>query len=392
VTRFSLPTVPAAAIVAIATAAGRGLDEPRAEAPQYASDLRVVRTRRFAPHAHLRLGPAEQQSEWPRFEAARDKATRCNASLRRSRIVINRRLLAALALGAALATGTRPALASVSAVDDAGNTVTLPAPARRVISLAPHATELIYAAGGGAKLVGAVAYSDYPEAARRVPRVGDNRALDLERIAALKPDLIVVWRHGNAEQQIDRLRDLHIPLFFSEPRRLDDIATSLTRLGVLFDTSPAAQPAADAFRRDIAQLRARYASRTPVSVFFEVWNQPLMTLNGEHMISDVIALCGGRNVFAALKPLVPTVSTEAVLAANPDAIVTSSQGATASDRPLPTLESWRAWPTLSAVKHGNLFAIDGDLLTRPAPRIAQGAAQLCEDLDQARKRDTATAN
>ncbi|WP_233862581.1 cobalamin-binding protein [Paraburkholderia adhaesiva] len=299
-----------------------------------------------------------------------------------------RRILA----GVVLALGTRAALASVSVVDDAGNTITLPAPAQRVISLAPHVTELIYAAGGGARLVGAVSYSDYPGAAKRVPRVGDSLALDLERIAALKPDLIVVWQHGNADQQIDRLRALHIPLFFSEPRRLDDIATSLTRLGVLLDTSPAAQAAALAFRRDIAQLRARYANRTPVSVFYQVWNQPLMTLNGEHMVSDVIGLCGGRNVFAALKPLVPTVSTEAVLAANPDAIVTSSQGATAPERPLPTLESWRKWPALSAVKHGNLFSIDGDLLTRPAPRIARGAAQLCEDLDQARKRDASAPN
>jgi iron complex transport system substrate-binding protein len=271
--------------------------------------------------------------------------------------------------------------------DDAGNAVTLAAPARRVISLAPHVTELIYAAGGGARLVGAVSYSDYPGAAMQVPRVGDSRALDLERIVALQPDLIVVWRHGNAQQQIDRLRALHIPLFFSEPRRLDDVATSLTRLGVLLDTSSTARAAAEAFRRDIAQLRTRYAARAPVSVFYEAWDQPLMTLNGENMISDVIALCGGRNVFAGLKPLVPTVSTEAVLAANPDACVTASQGATAPERPLPALASWRAWPMLSAVRHGNLFAIDGDLLTRPAPRIAQGAAQLCEDLDQARRRD-----
>jgi iron complex transport system substrate-binding protein len=279
--------------------------------------------------------------------------------------------------------------AAVTAVDDAGNTVTLAAPAQRVVSLAPHVTELLYAAGGGAKVVGAVAYSDYPPEAQKVPRVGDNRALDLERIVALKPDLIVVWRHGNAQQQLDRLRDLHIPLFFSEPRKLDDVATSLTRLGTLLGTEPAAQAAAASYRRDIAQLRARYTQRATVSVFYEVWDQPLMTISGSHMISDVIALCGGRNVFAALEPLVPTVSTEAVLAANPDAIVTASQGATSPDRPLPSLARWQAWPTLTAVAHGNLFAIDGDLLTRPAPRIAQGAAQLCKDLDLARSRDAA---
>ncbi|WP_042296856.1 cobalamin-binding protein [Paraburkholderia bannensis] len=286
-------------------------------------------------------------------------------------------LAAAFTLGVAYA-------APVSAVDDNGDTITLAGPAQRVVSLAPHITELVYAAGGGAKLVGAVSYSDYPPQAKSVPRVGDNRALDLERIAALKPDLIVVWRHGNAQQQLDRLRELHIPLFFSEPHRLDDVATSLTRLGALLGTDATAQDAARVYRGQIAQLRATYAQRAPVSVFYEVWDQPLMTINGESMISDAIALCGGRNVFAALRPQVPTLSTEAVIAANPDAIVTASAGATAPDRLLPALERWRAWPQMKAVAHGNLYAIDGDLLSRAGPRIAQGAQRLCEDLQRAR--------
>lgn len=278
------------------------------------------------------------------------------------------------------------ARADVTTHDDAGNTVTLPALAQRVISLAPHATELVYAAGGGAKLVGTVTYSDYPPAAQAVPRVGDNKALDLERIAALKPDLIVVWRHGNAERQTDALRALHIPLFFSEPKHLDDVATSLRRLGTLLGTEPVADAAAASFSRDIAALRARYATRPPVTMFFQVWDRPLTTLNGAHLFNDVIALCGGRNVFAALKPLAPTVTDEAVLAANPEAIVTTSAGATRSDTPLPSLVRWRAWPALTAVARNNLFAIDGDLLTRPSPRIAQGAAALCEVLDAARAR------
>src|SRR5258705_8147812 len=221
-----------------------------------------------------------------------------------------------LAIAAAITTN---ACATVSVTDDTGATVTLPALAQRVISLAPHVTEMLYAAGGGAKLIGAVTYSDYPPEAKQIPRVGDNKALDLERIVALKPDLIVVWRHGNAQRQLDRLRDLHIPLYFNEPHHLDDIAVTLTKLGTLLGTSPTADAAANAYRNDIAQLRARYAARPPVSVFYQVWDDPLMTLNGAHMISDVIALCGGRNVFAKLEPLVPTVSTEAVLAANPEA-------------------------------------------------------------------------
>ncbi|MEM5367397.1 cobalamin-binding protein [Paraburkholderia azotifigens] len=293
--------------------------------------------------------------------------------------------LRALATSCALAL-TSHVHAAITVTDDTGAQVTLAQPAQRVISLAPHVTEMIYAAGGGAKLVGAVTYSDYPPAAKQLPRVGDNKALDLERIAALKPDLIVVWRHGNAQRQTDRLRELHIPLYFSEPHRLDDIAVSLTKLGALLGTPSSADAAARSFRRQINGLRERYAKQSVVSVFYQVWDEPLMTLNGEHMISDVIALCGGRNVFAKLEPLVPTVSTEAVLAANPEAIVTAAPGATQPDRPLPSLDKWKAWPAMTAVARNNLFAIDGDLINRPAPRIAQGAAQLCEDLETARSR------
>jgi iron complex transport system substrate-binding protein len=276
--------------------------------------------------------------------------------------------------------------AAVTVTDDTGATITLTAPAQRVVSLAPHTTELLYAAGGETKIVGAVSYSDYPPQAKQLPRVGDNKALDLERIVALRPDLIVVWRHGNAQRQIEQLRDLHVPLFFSEPRHLDDIATTLTKLGQLLGTSPVADKAASDFRQSIAQLQARYADKPSVGVFYEVWDRPLMTLNGTHLISDVIALCGGHNVFAQLEPLVPTVSTEAVLAANPEAIVTAAPGATASNATLPQLDSWRQWPAITAVARNNLFAIDGDLINRPAPRLAQGAAQLCEDLDVARSR------
>jgi iron complex transport system substrate-binding protein len=290
-------------------------------------------------------------------------------------------------LGAAsLALNALSAPAAITVTDDSGASVTLAAPAQRVISLAPHVTELLYAAGGGSKIVGAVSYSDYPPEAKQLPRVGDNKALDLERIVALKPDLIVVWRHGNAQRQLDRLRELHVPLFFSEPHRLDDVAVSLTKLGRLLGTSASADAAASAYRDDIARLRARYANRPSVSVFYQVWERPLMTLNGEHMISDVIALCGGRNVFADLQPLVPTVSTEAVLAANPEAIVTAAPGATQPDTALPQLDTWRAWPGLAAVANNNLFAINGDLIDRPTPRIAQGARQLCEDLELARSR------
>lgn len=285
-----------------------------------------------------------------------------------------------------LAFNTQVHAETLTVTDDTGTAVTLNAPAQRIVSLAPHATELLFAAGGGSRIVGAVSYSDYPEQAKSIPRVGDNKSLDLERIVAMKPDLIVVWRHGNAMQQLDRLRDLHVPMFFSEPRKLEEIATTLNKLGRLLGTEKQANAASNGFRQDVAALRTRYMDRPPVSVFYQVWSDPLMTLNGEQIISEVIRLCGGTNVFAELKPLVPTVSTEAVLAANPEAIVTATPGATHSEHALPSLDAWRKWPSMTAVARENLFGIDGDLINRPTPRLAMGAAALCADLDVARQR------
>ncbi|SOY49530.1 cobalamin-binding protein [Cupriavidus taiwanensis] len=289
-------------------------------------------------------------------------------------------------IASALLLAALPAAATVSAIDDTGQTVTLAQPARRVISLAPHVTEMLFAAGGGDRIAGTVSYSDYPPQAREIARVGDNKALDLERIAALKPDLIVVWRHGNAQKQTDRLRALGIPVFYSEPRRLAAIPDTIEKLGTLLGTEATARRAADGFRQQVETLRKTYAARPPVTVFYQVWQQPLMTLNGQHLVSDMLALCGGRNLFAAEAPLVPTVSVEAVIAGNPEAMVTAGMGATRSDQPLPDFEMWRRWKQVTAVARNNLFVIDGDLINRAGPRAVQGAAQICKDLDTARSR------
>lgn len=286
---------------------------------------------------------------------------------------------------------TASATAPLSVTDDSGARLEIAHPAARIISLAPHATELIYAAGGGDRLVGAVDYSDYPDAAKRVPRVGSNSALDLEKILALRPDLIVVWRHGNAGRQIEALKRLHIPLFFSQPEHLEDISATLRKLGILFGTQTRANQAAADFDARLAALRQQYAGRPTVTVFYQVWRAPLMTLGGKQIVSDVIRLCGGRNVFEDLPELAPTVSTEAVLAKAPQAIITPSFGTTVSATPLESLEAWRRWPQIPAVRAGNLFLVKGDLLNRPGPRMIDGAEALCGDLDQARIRLKALA-
>ena len=268
--------------------------------------------------------------------------------------------------------------AQVQVRDDTGQMVTLNAPARRVISLAPHVTELIYAAGGGARLVGVVSHSDYPEAAKQVPRVGDNRQVDIERVLALKPDLLVVWLHGNAERQLEPLRRLGVPLFYSEPTKLEAIPETLLKLGTLMGSEPQAQAAAGQFRQRLAGLRQHYAQARPLRVFYQVWDQPLYTLNGQHMVSDVLRLCGGVNIFADLPVTAPTVTQEAVIAADPDVILAGEMsGRGAAD-------GWKRFPRMRAVRQQQLYTLNGDLLHRPGPRILDGASQVCQRLAQAR--------
>jgi iron complex transport system substrate-binding protein len=277
----------------------------------------------------------------------------------------------------ALAAGVH-AHAAVTVKDDDGNTVTLQKPAQRVISLAPHVTELLFAAGGGSHVVGVVAYSDFPEAAKQVPQVGSNRELDLERIIALKPDLFVVWRHGSSERQIEMVRKLGVPVYHSEPHKLEDIPASLLKLGQLMGTDAVARPAAADLSSQLASLRAKYANRAPVRSFYQVWDKPLYTLNGEHIVSDALRLCGGENVFARLPVTAPVVSVEGVLQENPEAIFATAE------KNYGGVGMWKPYGSLAAVRNDNLFTIDGNLLNRSGPRMIAGAAMLCEKLELAR--------
>ncbi|TQK00126.1 cobalamin-binding protein [Herbaspirillum sp. SJZ107] len=272
--------------------------------------------------------------------------------------------------------------AAVTVKDDDGNTVTVQKPAQRVISLAPHVTELLFAAGGGSHVVGVVAYSDFPEAAKQVPQVGSNRELDLERIIALKPDLFVVWRHGSSERQIEMVRKLGVPVYHSEPHRLEDIPASLLKLGQLMGTDAVARPVAADLSRQLASLRAKYANRAPVRSFYQVWDKPLYTLNGEHIVSDALRLCGGENVFARLPVTAPVVSVEGVLQENPEAIFATAE------KNYGGVSMWKPYGSLTAVRNDNLFTIDGNLLNRSGPRMIAGAAMLCEKLELARTHRT----
>jgi iron complex transport system substrate-binding protein len=266
--------------------------------------------------------------------------------------------------------------------DDTGQEVRLKAPAKRIVTLAPHAAESLYAAGAGDRLVGTVDYSDYPPEAKKVPRVGGYSRIDLEAIAALKPDLVLAWESGNNMTQVDKLRALGLTVYVSQPNTIDNIANQLERLGQLAGTKTAANAAAERFRKRLDGIRATNASKPKVRVFYQIWKAPLTTVGGPQIISDAIKICGGENVFGHLKQMAPNVTVEAVLEADPEAIVATGMG----DAQPNWLHDWDKWTRMTAVKRGNLFHINPDIMQRHTPRILDGTEKLCAHLDVARSR------
>lgn len=272
--------------------------------------------------------------------------------------------------------------AQIRVTDDVGIDVALPAPARRIVSLAPHVVELLFAAGAGARVVATVDYSDYPPEARAIPRIGGSGGLDLERIVALRPDLIVGWSSGNPRRTIERLRGFGFPIYLTEPRRLEDIARDLEHLGKLAGTEPVAHQTAERFTSRYHALKARYAKRRSLRVFYQVLDPSLITVNGRHLISEILRLCGGENIFAALPVVAPVVSEEAVLEADPDVIVAGGTEESWSEwRP-----RWRRHAAMTAVKRDALYYIPAEILHRHTPRVLDGAEKVCAALDDARRK------
>ena len=271
------------------------------------------------------------------------------------------------------------AASAARVVDDTGAAIELAQPARRIVTLAPHAAELVDAAGAGAWLVAVGARTDEPPRARTLPVVGDANAIDVEAILALAPDLVVTWP-WTAPAQVARLRDRGIAVFTTAPRTIDAIAGDLEKVGALAGTGIVAARAASAFRARLAALADGARSRTRVRVFYQLSDAPLYTIGAGHTITQAIALCGGENVFATLPVPAPVVNVEEVLAQAPSLIVAGTESA----RRPPWLDQWRRWPALPAARDAGLAVVDADLLHRPGPRFVDGVAQLCAAIERAR--------
>jgi len=268
----------------------------------------------------------------------------------------------------------------VCAVDDTGTEVCLEQPANRIAALSPGATELVWAAGAGEKVVAVVSFSDYPEAATKVPSVGSHTRMDLERLMELQPDLVIGWVTGNPPEQLEALADLGLPVFSIEPRTFEAVSHTIERLATLAGTEEEGFAEAERFRQGIARLESQYRNAEPVPVFYQVWDEPLMTVNDEHLIGKVITLCGGVNVFGDLDRLVPRISPEAVIGANPEAILAGGMG----EENRHWLTRWEAFPGIEATAKDNLYFIPPSLVQRPTPRMLEGSQLFCQKLDEAR--------
>ena len=286
-------------------------------------------------------------------------------------------LAAAWLLAAAAAAADEP---ERRLVDDAGHAVVLAHPAHRIVALAPHLTELVYAAGAGNQLVAVGKFSDFPLEARAKPVISDAFAVNYEALAQLKPDLVLVWGSGTPERMKSKLRTLGVPVYEIEIRTVAGLIDTLRGIGRLAGTEGVAQARAQAIAADWAALKASYGGRKPVRVFFQLWDAPLMTLNGQHLISSAIAACGGSNVFAELPTLTATVSWEVAVQRDPQVVVTEGgPGETAKPG------RWSEFSRVSATQHGQFAHVEGDLLARSGPRFVQGARELCVAIDDARR-------
>ena len=281
-----------------------------------------------------------------------------------------RGLVAALMLFAAHAGAT-----AIEVRDDRGVAVTLEAPAHRIVALAPHLAEIAYAAGAGDRLVGVSNFSDFPPQAKRLPVVFDWGRVDYERVIALRPDVVLAWRSGTPALQVERLERLGMKVVLTEVRHFADVAALLRTVGRIAGTEASAEAAAREFERRLAALRAEYAARPALSVFLEIWHTPMITINGEHVFSEAIALCGGRNVFAGARTATPLVSREQLLGARPEVVVTGS----VAER-----DAWSGLDAVPAVRARRVYAVDANDLHRPGPRLLDGARELCRVLDRAR--------
>ena len=271
---------------------------------------------------------------------------------------------------------------SVSVVDFTGTTITLPRPAQRIVALAPHIVENVFSAGAGDRLVGVVDFSYFPEEAKKIPIIGGYKALNLERIIELKPDLIIAWESGNSHNSYSQLQELGFTVYVDQPHELKDVVKSIKDVGILSGTQSHADKISNDYLSALAEIRQANLNKPKVTSFYQVWNQPLRTISSKSIITDAMAICGGVNIYHDEIPVAPVINIESLIERDPVAIFASGMS---SARP-EWLDDWKKWPSLQAVQKNNLFFVDPDHIQRHTVRLLLAINTICEQLDTARNR------
>ncbi len=274
---------------------------------------------------------------------------------------------------------------AIRVTDDENNTIELKKLATRVITLAPSLTEMIFTIGAEDKLVATVKSSNYPAAANKIARIGDYERFNMETLLSYKPDLVLAWSSGNNRQQIEKIKKFNIPVYLIEPRKLEDIATTLRNIGILLGQSEQANQAADDFEYRLKRISEANKNKDKIKAFYQIWHDPIFTVNGEHVISRIMQMCGLVNVFQNARILAPKITEESVIGKNPEIIIASGMANGLKTEQPDWLSIWKKWPAISAVASGNLFFIHPDLINRQSTRILDGAEKMCEQADIARK-------
>lgn len=269
---------------------------------------------------------------------------------------------------------------SIQVTDYNNQLVSLEKPAQRIIALAPHVVENLFAIGAGDQIVGVVSYSNFPEAAKQIDIVGGYQSLNKEKILELNPDLIIGWESGNSHTKLQQLRELGFTVFVNQPDSLTDIATSLRKFGKLTGNEQQADQVADQFLNKLEQYQQQYKGAKPVTAFYQVWNDPIQTINGKHVISDAIETCGGINIYADEAVIAPVINIESILKRDPQAIIASGMG---EKRP-EWLDDWKKWESLTAVKQDNLFYVNPDHIQRHTTRQLLAIEKICQQFDSVR--------
>ena len=296
---------------------------------------------------------------------------------RPARILLSRPILTSIVFLGLLT--AQACMAGIPLSQPDGEALTLPDPAERIITLAPNLAELVFAAGAGGQLVAVVEYSNFPAEVAQLPRVGDAFRIDLESILEFEPDLVIAWKSGNPQSALQKLIQLGIRVWQIEITRPNDIAQTVEDISRAAGTEAAGLVAARRLQEKLGRLQQQNSGKAPVEYFYQIASRPLYTINGQHIISHSLEICGGVNVFSDLPALAPQIGRESVILADPEVMI-----APANSGEAPALEDWMKWPHLKAVRNDNMIYLPADEISQAAPRLLDSIERACELLDEVR--------